>query len=190
MRSNVSLSKILEKKWFIRSRFIAAIGITVATINISDVSAMSLLVTRDTLMETREWHVVTPVVVVRRGAVARRTTAVGPRGGVASRTVVRRGAVVRPGVVRPGLVRPGAWVRPTWYRWAPGGAIAAGAALGFCDGGHPSRMGGCAASYGILLVLHRCQQAAGLLGQLPAPMLHANRSISITSSEDGRLLRS
>ena len=31
-------------------------------------------------------------------------------------------------VVRPG----GAWVgRPGWYRWAPGGAIAAGAAIGF-----------------------------------------------------------
>lgn len=66
-------------------------------------------------------------VVVRRGAVARRTTVVGPRGGVASRTTVRRGAVVRPGV-RP-AARAGGWVRP--YRWAPGGAIAAGAAIGF-----------------------------------------------------------
>lgn len=69
---------------------------------------------------------ITEVVVVRRGGVARRTTVVGPRGGVASRTVVRRGAVVRPGVVRPGR-----WVRPGWYRWPPGGAIAAGAAIGF-----------------------------------------------------------
>jgi len=58
--------------------------------------------------------------------VARRTTVVGPRGGVASRTVVRRGAVVRPGVVRPG-----GWVRPARYTWRPGGAIAAGAAIGF-----------------------------------------------------------
>jgi len=65
-------------------------------------------------------------VVVRRGGVARRTTVVGPRGGVASRTVVRRGAVVRPGVVRPGR-----WVRPARYHWRPGGAIAAGAAIGF-----------------------------------------------------------
>jgi hypothetical protein len=64
------------------------------------------------------------VYVVRRGAAVRRRTVVGPRGGVASRTVVRRGAVVRPGV-------RGAWVRPGWYRWAPGGAIAAGAAIGF-----------------------------------------------------------
>jgi hypothetical protein len=79
---------------------------------------------------------ITEVVVVRRGGVARRTTVVGPRGGVASRTVVRRGAVVRPGVagaavVRPGVVRRGAWVRPSRYYWPVGGAIAAGAAIGF-----------------------------------------------------------
>src|SRR4051794_7836079 len=61
------------------------------------------------------------VVVVRRGgAVAR-----GPRGGVAA---VGRTTVVRPPGVRPGY---GArYVRPA-YRWGPGGAIAAGAALGF-----------------------------------------------------------
>ena len=55
----------------------------------------------------------------------RRTTVVGPRGGVASRTVVRRGAVVGPGVARAG-----GWVRPAHYHWRPGGAIAAGAAIG------------------------------------------------------------
>jgi hypothetical protein len=64
-------------------------------------------------------------VYVRRGGVARRTTVVGPRGGVASRTVVRRGAVVGRGY------RPGRWVRPANYYWRPGGAIAAGAAIGF-----------------------------------------------------------
>lgn len=64
-------------------------------------------------------------VVVRRGAVARRTTVVGPRGRVTSRTVVRRGAVVRPGYAGGGV----RWVRP--YRWPRGGAIAAGAAIGF-----------------------------------------------------------
>jgi hypothetical protein len=66
------------------------------------------------------------VVVVRRGgAVAR-----GPRGGVAA---VGRSTVVRPPGVRPGVrvgVRPGGFVRPA-YRWGPGGAIAAGAAIGF-----------------------------------------------------------
>jgi hypothetical protein len=70
-------------------------------------------------------------VVVRRCGAARRTTVVGPRGRVASRTVVRRGAVVRPGVARVGVVRPGRWVRPARYTWRPGGAIAAGAAIGF-----------------------------------------------------------
>jgi hypothetical protein len=73
-----------------------------------------------------------PVVeVVRRGGAVRRTTVVGPRGGAASRTVVRRGAVVRPGVARAGVVRAGRWVRPAHYTWRPGGAIAAGAAIGF-----------------------------------------------------------
>jgi hypothetical protein len=46
--------------------------------------------------------------------------------------VVRGGAVARPGVVRAGVVaRPGRWVRPARYTWRPGGAIAAGAAIGF-----------------------------------------------------------
>lgn len=54
-------------------------------------------------------------VVVRRGA------AVGPRGGVYR---YRGAAVVRP----PGP--PVRWARPG-YRWGPGGAIAAGAAIGF-----------------------------------------------------------
>ncbi len=55
----------------------------------------------------------------------------GPRGGVS----YRRTAVVRPGyhgagVYRAGGARWGGWARPGWYRWGPGGAIAAGAALG------------------------------------------------------------
>ena len=62
----------------------------------------------------------------RAGGAVRRTTVVGPRGNAASRTVVRRGAVVGPGVARPG-----GWVRPAHYAWRPGGAIAAGAAIGF-----------------------------------------------------------
>jgi hypothetical protein len=71
------------------------------------------------------------VVVVRRGGYVAR----GPRGGV----VAGRTTVVRPGVrpgYRPGY-RPGgvAWARPSWYRWGPGGAIAAGAAIGFVAAG-------------------------------------------------------
>lgn len=60
------------------------------------------------------------VVVVRRGGYVAR----GPRGGV----VAGRTTVVRPGY-------PGRWERPSWYRWGPGGAIAAGAALGFVAAG-------------------------------------------------------
>jgi hypothetical protein len=61
------------------------------------------------------------VVGPRGGMAVRRSAVVGPRGNVA----VRRGAVVAPGV------RYGRWVRPAGYWWRPGGAIVAGAALGF-----------------------------------------------------------
>jgi hypothetical protein len=79
--------------------------------------------------------------VARRGGVA-----VGPRGGVAHRGGVavgprggaayRRTAVVGPRgnvAVRSTAVatRRGAWARPGTYRWPRGGAIAAGAAIGF-----------------------------------------------------------
>jgi hypothetical protein len=64
-------------------------------------------------------------VVERRGGAVRRSTVVGPRGGVYhGRTAVRGAAVARPG--RRGV----AWVRPARYGWPRGGAIAAGAAIG------------------------------------------------------------
>jgi hypothetical protein len=126
MRSNVPFNSTLRKKGIIQPLLSAVVGISALSINISDVSAMGSLMSGSAITQAVLQSAATPVAVVRRGAVARRTTVVGPHGGAASRTVVRRGAVVRPGVVRPG-----AWVRPSWYRWAPGGAIAAGAALGF-----------------------------------------------------------
>ncbi len=49
---------------------------------------------------------------------------------VVRRTYVGRGP--RGNVV---VGRTTAWVRPSWYRWGPGGAIAAGAALGFVAAG-------------------------------------------------------
>jgi hypothetical protein len=55
---------------------------------------------------------IVPVFVRREGAV-RRTTVVGPRGGMASRTVARRGVVAGPGR-RGGGVR---WARPAAYGW-------------------------------------------------------------------------
>jgi hypothetical protein len=73
-------------------------------------------------------------VAVRRGGVA-----VGPRGGVA----VRRGAVVAPGV------RYGGWARPAAYRWRPGGAIAAGAAIGFVTAATAAAWAGAAPGPGL-----------------------------------------
>jgi len=59
--------------------------------------------------------------VTQVAVVVRRGYGVGPRGNAyryRSTTVVRPGYGAR-------------WARPGWYRWGPGGAIAAGAAVGF-----------------------------------------------------------
>ena len=78
--------------------------------------------------------------MISKAYIARRgVTAVGPRGGV-----YHRGGAVhgypgyrgsygyRGGVYRGGY---GGWARPGWYRWGPGGAIAAGAAIGVLAAG-------------------------------------------------------
>lgn len=90
--------------------------------------------------------------VARGGRVA-----VGPRGGA----VARRTTVVRPGfhgggtrVVRP-AVRPGyhgggvRWARPGWYHWPRGGAIAAGAAVGFVTAATAAAWAGAAPAPGM-----------------------------------------
>jgi hypothetical protein len=68
----------------------------------------------------------------RGGAVVHRGSAVaGPRGAVAHRgtaVVGPRGNVALHGRT---VVRGGGWARPGNYYWRPGGAIAAGAAIGF-----------------------------------------------------------
>ena len=88
-----------------------------------------------------------PVVEVRArgGGAVRRTTVVGPRGGVASRTVVRRGAVVRPGFAGGGV----RWARPGRYYWPRGGAIAAGAAIGFVTAATAAAWAGAAPAPGM-----------------------------------------
>src|SRR3984957_2544185 len=89
--------------------------------------------------------------VISKAFVAHRgVTAVGPRGGVYHRggTAVGgyRGGAYRGGVYRGGVYRGGAyggvyrggyggWARPGWYHWGPGGAIAAGAAVGVLAAG-------------------------------------------------------
>ncbi len=79
----------------------------------------------------------------------RGVTRVGPRGGVYHRGATvggyggYRGGAYRGGVYRGGVYRGagvyrggyGAWARPGWYRWGPGGAIAAGAAVGVLAAG-------------------------------------------------------
>jgi hypothetical protein len=81
-----------------------------------------------------------------RGGAARRTTVVGPRGGVAtSRTVVRGGAVARPGYAGGGV----RWARPGRYYWPRGGAIAAGAAIGFVTAATAAAWAGAAPAPGM-----------------------------------------
>ena len=64
-----------------------------------------------------------------------------------------------------GGVYRGAWVgRP--YRWAPGGAIAAGAAIGFIAAGTAVAWAPPTPA-GPVLVLHRRHPAERLLGHLP-----------------------
>ena len=81
-----------------------------------------------------------PIIQVR-AVVHGGRAAVGPHGGA---VVHRGGAAVGPGGAayrgRTAVVGPrgnvavtgrGGWARPGWYRWPRGGAIAAGAAIGF-----------------------------------------------------------
>lgn len=103
-----------------RSSLAVALGLAVVAVAAPPASAINTAA--GTLgYQIKQESPVIDVVVVRRGGSVRRTTVVGPRGNAASRTVVRGGAVVR----------PGGWVRPAHYHWRPGGAIAAGAAIGF-----------------------------------------------------------
>jgi hypothetical protein len=76
------------------------------------------------------------VVGPRGGAAYRRTAVVGPRGNVA----VRSRAVV---------AGRGAWARPGWYGWPRGGAIAAGAAIGFVSAATAAAWAGAAPAPGM-----------------------------------------
>jgi hypothetical protein len=105
----------------------AAVGLLAAA---APAQAAPLAPTGALNAQVNEASDVSEVAVVYRGG-----KYVGPSGGVyryGGAAVVRPGPVVRPGavVVRPGY-RYGGWARPGWYRWGPGGAIAAGAAIGF-----------------------------------------------------------
>ena len=83
--------------------------------------------------------------VARRGGVA-----VGPRGGVVAGRAVVRAPAARAAVVRPGYHGGGVrWARPGWYRWPRGGAIAAGAAIGFVTAATAAAWAGAAPAPGM-----------------------------------------
>jgi hypothetical protein len=122
---------------------VAAIVLALTTVTLSaPAHALSGPMPGSKLQNLAATNVEQVVVVRRGGAVAR-----GPRGGVAAvgRTTVVRPPGYRPGV-RPG-VRPGGWVRPA-YRGGPGGAIAAGAAIGFVAAGTAAAWAGAAPAPG------------------------------------------
>ena len=75
------------------------------------------------------------VVGPRGGAYRGRTAVVGPRGNVAVRGTT--------------AVRGGGWARPGWYGWPRGGAIAAGAAIGFVSAATAAAWAGAAPAPGM-----------------------------------------
>lgn len=87
---------------------------------------------------TQETTFVTPAAAARfdeisaqrRGGGVHRPMAARPNRGVRpnNNVVVRKNTVVRN---TNAAVRPGGWARPGNYWWRPGGAVAAGAAIGF-----------------------------------------------------------
>ena len=72
----------------------------------------------------------------RGGAYHSRTAVVGPRGNVAVHN-------------RTAVVRGGGWARPANYRWPRGGAIAAGAAIGFVTAATAAAWAGAAPAPGM-----------------------------------------
>jgi hypothetical protein len=143
----------------IRSSLVKSACVAIALLGLSAPQAGAIEMQGSNPSAQLNDSVISKAFVAHRGA-----TAVGPRGGVYHRggTAVGgyRGGAYRgggaygyhgggvyrgAGVYRGGY---GGWARPSWYRWGAGGAIAAGAALG-------------------VLVLHRSELSAGLLGRLP-----------------------
>jgi len=141
----MTVSRVVSSMWNLQRAFFVAIIVLSAT----EASAAPLFPARPGsthYLEIEEARAIVrrggAVVGPRGGAVVRRGTAVaGPRGNVA----VRRTTVVRPGW-RGGGVH---WARPGWYRWPAGGAIAAGAAIGFVTAATAAAWAGAAPAPGM-----------------------------------------
>lgn len=130
----------------IRSSLIKSACVAIALAGFSPSEAGALEMQGSNPTATLNNGMISKVVIAHRGV-----TAVGPRGGVYHRGgtwagrpgygyhgggVYRgpyRGGVYHGGVYRGGYY--GGWARPGWYHWGPGGAIAAGAAVGVLAAG-------------------------------------------------------
>lgn len=82
--------------------------------------------------------------VVHRGGAS-----VGPRGGVAHRGTAVVGPRGNAAVRSTTAARRGGWARPGNYSWRPGGAIAAGAAIGFVTAATAAAWAGAAPGPGL-----------------------------------------
>jgi hypothetical protein len=147
----------------IRARFLRLAVLTFAGFAASSHSASALspgpIVALEAQTQTYSSSIIEVRAVARRGGVA-----VGPRGNAAvyrSRTVVR-GPVGRPGY--GGGVR---WARPGSYRWPAGGAIAAGAAIGFVTAASAAAWAGAAPAPGMCWYYTDPSQTQGFWDSCP-----------------------
>ena len=101
-----------------------------------------------------------------------------------NRNVNRNVNVGHGGVYRGGAYRYGGWTRPG-YGWRPGGAIAAGAAIGFVSAATASAWAGRGAGAWPVLVLHRPEPAAGLLGRLPVSRRRLRSALASPKARTG-----
>ena len=118
----------------------ACLTMTLSCFGLPQASAIEIIGGSSAVVHSND-GMISKVVVARRGGAAHGGVYRGPRGGVYRGGTVHRGGVYRGGayrggtVYRGGVYRGGAyhyggWARPGWYGWGPGGAIAAGAAIG------------------------------------------------------------
>jgi hypothetical protein len=138
--------KVAPSRAIRRSGLALILGMATLGIAPSTASAISAGSTGMLGYQIKQDSSVIDVAVRRGGGAVRRTTVVGPRGGVYhSRTAVRGGAVVRPGYAGGGV----RWARPGRYYWPRGGAIAAGAAIGFVTAATAAAWAGAAPAPGM-----------------------------------------
>ena len=130
----------------IRSSLVKSACVAIALLGLSAPQAGAIELQGSNPSASLSEGMISKAFIAHRGA-----TAVGPRGGVYHRggTAVggyRGGAYRGGGVYRGGY---GGWARPGWYRWGPGGAIAAGAAIGVLAAGAAVAYAGAAPAPGL-----------------------------------------